>query len=411
MADLKDRKGGEILFRGFEDIDLEKLWMILDETYDKETTFRIQLKKLINSRWYDMFDYRYSEKPGNKLVAFYSDFYFREDHIKIFTDFIKEFPYIDYVVPVKLPRKRRNYRRGFEMLRWDLHSLWLLKNVRAAFRKRLYWIRILGLARLYCIKMNQYLNNKNYSYGLVYSDSNPYENMLVQIMKKKLHTATLQHGIFDRNGYWKGLEFRASVADDWLAWNQYSKELAMECGISEDNIKVLGMPRYINPVKLEDRADTGVFSVILGGKVLFKENRKLVEIANLLAKEMRIKYYLRYHPTCKGDEYSDIIDEQLIAKGHEGETIRQMCECSDFSLVGSGTSMMIDLIYLRYPFFQYYEKWDGKRMKGRENYFSSFESLKKQIKAKAISQNDEMFQYYCTTIDVKGSYHKYFNSI
>ena len=88
-----------------------------------------------------------------------------------------------------------------------------------------------------------------------------------------------------------------------------------------------------------------------------------------------------------------------------------MCEHSDFSLVGSGTSMIIDLIYLKQPFFQYYEEWDGIRYKGRENYFRNFDELKEQIKKEAIAENNEMFEYYCTTRKVKESYKDYFDSV
>lgn len=410
---LADQGIFDISFGGFENIDIEKILLILNETYDEKVPFYKQVKKLFNSRWYDRYEYQYNERHENKFIAFYSDFYFRNDHITIFDKFIKEFPMFDYVIPVKLPNERRNWKRGFEMIKWDIHSLWQLKGCKVNFNKKLFLIRILGLSRLYSERMNNFLKRKKYLYGLVYSDSNPYENMLVQWMKKKgIYTATLQHGIFDKRGYWKGLEFRSSVADDWLVWNLYSKELAIECGISRDKIRVLGIPRYIKPVELDKKTKTGIFSVILGGKVLFEENQKLVKVANRLAKEEGLKYFLRYHPSCKGNEYDEFIDKQFIAQRDvKKETINQMCEHSDFSLVGSGTSMIIDLIYLKQPFFQYYEKWDGNRYKVRENYFRNFDELKEEIKKETITENDEMFDYYCKTRKVKESYKNYFDSV
>ncbi len=410
---LADQSIVDISFDKFENIDIEKILLILNETYDEKVSFYKQIKKLFNSRWYDRYEYQYSKKNGNKFIAFYSDFYFRNDHITIFENFIKEYPMFDYVVPVKLPNERRNWRRGFEMMKWDIQSFWQLKKYKADFKKRLLWIRVLGLSRLYSKRMNNILKTKKYLYGLVYSDTNPYENMLVQWMRKKgIYTATLQHGIFDKSGYWKGLEFRASVADDWLAWNRYSRELAIECGILRDKIRVLGIPRYIKPDELHKKTKTGIFSVILGGKVLFEENQKLIKAANMLAKEENLKYFLRYHPSCKGGEYDAFIDKRyIIQRDVKKETIKQMCESSDFSLVGSGTSMVVDLIYLKQPFFQYYEKWDGLLYKERKNYFRNIDELKEQIKKETTVQNDEMFDYYCTTRKVKESYKNYFDSV
>ncbi len=320
---------------------------------------------------------------------------------------------MDYVIPIKLSKERKNIMRGFKMLKWDICNLWKLKNINMQFKKKIYWVRVLGLTHLYCIKMKKILNTKSYSYGLVYNDSNPYENVLVQLMKQKgIYTATLQHGIFDKHGYWKGLEFRASVADDWLAWNPYTKELAMECGIPEEKIKVLGIPRYIIPITVDRKAEKRIFSIILGEKSLLDENRKLIEFANILAREQGLKYFVRYHPTCKDGEYNTFIDKQFyVSRNNQGETVSEMCEKSDFSLVGSGTSMIIDLIYLKQPFLQYYEQWDGKEYRGRRNYFRNYEELKEQTPKGVIMPQKEVFDYYCTTVDVKGAYAQYFNSL
>lgn len=403
----------DIFFEGFEKVNIRKILLILNETYNQDISCFKQLKKLLNSRLNDRFEYNYQGIPENNFIAFYSDFYFRKDHLLIFNNFMKAFPDIDCVTPIKLHKERRNWKRGFEMIKWDIHSLWILKNIKIEFKRKIYWIRILGLARYYCKKMEEYLKKKQYIYGLVYSDSNPYENMLVQLMKLKgIHTATLQHGIFDKNGYWKGIEFRASVADDWLAWNLYTKDLAIECGVSKNRIKILGIPRYINPIKIEKKNDTGVFSVVLGEKVLDEENKKLIKIANLLAKKEKLNYFLRYHPTCKGNEYNAIINSQFVIQvPDQQEGIIQMCEGSDFCLLVSGTSIFIDLIYLGQPFFQYCEECKKMQYKWRENFFESYEELVKQIEKEKNLRNDKMFEYYCTTTDVKSAYNKYFNSI
>lgn len=403
----------KILYKSCKDIDLSKLLCILTETYNEKISLQQQLEKYFNSRWYDRYKYNYNQKQGNKYIAFYSDFYYRIDHCTIFLNFIKEFPDFDYVIPIKLSKERKNILRGLKMIKVDIYILWLMRNIHMQFKERIYWVRVLGLIRFYYRNMERYLKVKPYSYGLVYNDSNPYENILIQIMKQKgMHTGTLQHGIFDKHGYWKGLEFRTSVADDWLAWNTYTKELAIECDIAEEKIKVLGIPRYIIPITIEKENKLGIFSVVLSEKALFDENKKLLNFANILAKEQELKYFVRYHPTCKCDEYNIFINKKYcIPRNCQGESIYRMCQQSDFSLIGSGTSMIIDLIYLNYPFFQYYEGWNGEKYRQRENYFRNYEELKEQMQKGTILQSEEVFHYYCTTKDVKGAYTRYFASL
>lgn len=397
---------------GFHDLDISKMLTVLNETYNEKLSLHEQINKYINSRWYDRYVYQIVEKKENTKIAFYSDFYYRKDHFSIFSNFIKEFPEFDYVIPIRLKKEKRNLERGFKLTKWDIDNLRKLRNVKMPLKKRLFFIRVLGLVRLYYLEMEKYLKRKHYSYGLVYNDSNPYENILVQLMKQRgIYTATMQHGLFNKRGYWKGLEYRTSVADDFLAWNIYTRELAGECGVPKSKIKVLGIPRYILPIVIEKKDKRGIFSVVLGEKALFDENRKLIEFANILAQEMELQYFLRFHPSCKEDDYHSFMQTKFcVTSDSRRETISEMCERSDFSLVGSGTSMVIDLIYLRHPFFQFYEQWDGEKYKGRENYFRNYDELKRLAENGMAAQSDEIFTYYCTTTDVKHSYEEYFSS-
>ena len=73
--------------------------------------------------------------------------------------------------------------------------------------------------------------------------------------------------------------------------------------------------------------------------------------------------------------------------------------------------MIIDLIYLKQPFFQYYMQWNGKTYRKRNNYFKNYKELKQQMQNEDDLQNEEMFYYYCTTREVKESYDKYFSLI
>lgn len=405
----------KIHYIGFHGISIGKMLRILEETHkkDDEVSFMQHLKAYKNSRWYDRYDYRYVRRKENCLIAFYSDFYFRQDHDQIFQNFIREFPMFDYVVPVRRIKDRFNFIRGLRMTGWDLCNLWLMRNVRISFRKKLSLIRVLGLTALYYKRMSAYLHTKAYSYGLVYSDSNPYENILVQYMKRKgIYTGTLQHGLFDKRAYWRGLEYRTSVADDFLAWSEYIKDLAMECGMSEQKIKVLGIPRYIRTIKVNKEEKNHIFGVILGNREYDEENKRLIGFANRLAGDQGLKYRLRYHPNCKGDEYDRKVKEQfLVQAAKQKEEISEMCNACDFMLIGSGTSVIIDLIYLQQPFMQYSMHQDKRKSNKRNNYFHNYEELERLIQERDALYNKEMFRYYCGTRDVKKSYAEYFKKI
>lgn len=399
--------------RGFEGIDLRKLLMVSVETYKfrKDLPLKKEIKRYVKSRLFDRYEYKYTENNGNKYIAFYSDWFYRQDHLKNFSDFIKEFTYFDYVIPIRLEKDKLNIGRFFKMLYYDIQYFYMLKDTDTTAHQKIDLVRILGLVRLYGQKMNRYIKMKDYQYGLVYSDSCPYENLLIQMMRKdSLDTGTLQHGLFNIRNIYQGIEFRASVADDFLAWNEYTRDLALECDVPYQKIKVLGIPRYIYPKNLSKEKTNGVFSVILGGKVLKEENERLIHFANEVAFEKGLKYFLRYHPSCLGNEYNEIVnDNYYIGNEANTESIKEMCQKSDFSLVGSGTSVVIDLIYLDHPFFEYMLDWDGGEYQKRKNYFRNLQDLLIHIK-KDMNIEDSVFKYYCTTREVYDSYDAYFKS-
>lgn len=396
-------------FKGFENRDLKKILLVNIETYNNQWTLKERRQQLISSRLFDRYEYRYSHTEGNKHIAFYSDFFYREDHKKNFTNFICEFNYFDAVIPEKLRKERFNLKRMISMLRYDIKDNRLLKKTQLAKKERLFILKCIGLVRRYSKNMNKYLKNSNYQFGLVYSDSCPYENIVVQDMKEKgIFTATLQHGIFDLHNAFKGVEWRASVSDDVLTWGTYAKKLAIECGIPDDRVKTLGIPRYIREEKPNESSDGNVFDVVLGTIVLRDENLKLVQFANQLADMIQMKYFLRYHPSCIGSEYNDYVDKKYyIVNESRNEDIKEMCERTKFVLIASGSSVVFDLIYLNKMFFEYRVQRTEREPKGRNNYFENIEELRTLVEQKPSIALD-VFEYYCTTRNVKKSYDDYF---
>lgn len=385
-----------------DEIDIDKIFPYYSFFQIKENSFFAFLKRYFYTRFFTKYKYNYVKKNGNNMLAVYSDFYYRRDHFMVFDTFIKFFDYFNYITPVRLIHDKFDFMRGIEMIIEDF-KIWNSFRKNLIFKKN--WKRILinfGLAVRYRNQIYKIIKSTEYRYLMVYSDSCIYENLLVQDMKKNgVHTATLQHGKFDINGPYKGIEYLLSVADDFLAWNEWTKDLALQAGLN--NVIPLGIPRYIVHQSVRKK-QTGLFCVVLGSSQSHNENCELLMFADALSKKINKRYYLRMHPSNKNKEYLDI-DKKNLIKNETNESILQMCERADFCLTGSGTSMVVDMIYLKQPFFEY----NVEKQPYRDNTFSTFDELLKLALDYDGLICEKTFHYYCTTYDVKNSYDVYFS--
>jgi len=391
--------------KGFEGLDLDKILMRFIDFPKKNITLKELAKYMWNTRFFNRFDYKYIKNEKNNMLGIYSDLYYREDHYNIFINFIKEFNFFDYIIPVK-NKDRFNLKRGIHMVISDFNIWKSLRKLDLDIYHKLWLLMRMGLVKRYSDIIFEIISEKEYEYVLVYNDSCPYENIIIQKMNQKgVYTATLQHGKFDLNGNWKGIEYKASVAKDFLAWNEWTRDLAKEAGLT--NVKVLGIPRYIKRRNINrNKIKTSLFCVILGDKASHDENLILVEMAEQLAEKLNKKFYIRFHPANINNDYTLGLNEKFYQSFEGQEDIFEMCEKSDFCITGSGTSMGIDLIYLGHKFYEY----NKISQKYRNNTFFSFEELLRLVKEETII-NLEGFTYYCTTYDVKNSYLNYFNKI
>lgn len=402
---MKQCRFEELKIKGFEDVDIEKLVKVYLEFYNKSRSIKEIKKFYFNSRFFTRFDYEYVQSEGNHAIAFYSDLYFRQDHFDNFTKFITHFPQFDYVIPKKRKTDTFSISRAAKMLLKDIEIWSQVKKLN--IEKKLQWWLLyrLGLIFRYYRLMEGLTKNRPYSYALVYNDSCPYENMLIQKFNTRgVHTATLQHGKFDLNGNWKGIEFRMSVADDFLAWNEWTKDLAHEAGLN--NVLVLGIPRYISysPVV---KNEENIFCVVLGDKASDSENKELIGMANQLAEHSGLKFYFRYHPLNHNPQYEQMASEKYWMSDERKETIPEMCENSKFCLVGSGTSMVVDFIFYKQDFYEY----NDNKQPHRKNTFRTSEELFELYDSGRARIDEDMFQYYCTTHEVWQNYKKYFDSL
>jgi len=158
----------------------------------------------------------------------------------------------------------------------------------------------------------------DYTLVVTLADFQLYANILAQYYHlKSVPTATLQDGnpiripekITAVQQFMPA--FRAFVSDYYLAWGEYYKELAVSCGLSPDKIVCLGMPKYIGldtMPKLQKKSK--VFAIMLDHDFL-GNNKQLIQDGNFLAKELGMKYILRFHPATKTERYSGLVDSML----------------------------------------------------------------------------------------------------
>lgn len=193
---------------------------------------------------------------------------------------------------------------------------------------------------------------------IFFFDVSSIENILTQFCNQQGYlTYTLQHGII--NGSYDYIEYRCSHAKYFLAWGEYTKRMAMHYGMAESKIKVVGS---INELagKAEHKKiqikDDNFFLLCTNGVInrnAWDRNREMIMLANQIASEYNMKYYLKVHPTDNADSYIRIADPKYCEKiVNKQDPIFDVLNKVRFTLCGNST-VFCDSIYCGIPAFRY----------------------------------------------------------
>lgn len=292
----------------------------------------------------------------------------------------------------------------------------IIEEKEFTFGKKLILIRSKIIANdLLCnLKTNNFNNTK---LAVVYSDRHLNEYVFITYMKSLgIKTATLQHGAFIAKREvsnptidFAGVELSNSRADYFLAWNQFTKDEAIKSGMNPNKVIILGIPKYINyKFEIKEKIEKNAFGIMLNIQSMDMLNRELIEYANILARKIHKKFYLKYHPGFKTFVYDDIVDKDYFAGNFELNTsITDYIDKVDFTLI-SNSSVFIELVFLHHKVYRMnggeYDKFSDIKM----NSFNSKEELIQLVKNDKENSNDEMFKYLCYTDKPEVTYKEFF---
>lgn len=246
-------------------------------------------------------------------------------------------------------------------------------------------------------------------------DASPFDNYFSQLLQASgSTTATLQHGVMlaprpglEDNIDFVGGEFKNSVSDYFLVWNEFTRREAVKAGISMDKIKVLGIAKCLGlpPFKPTLRK---TFGVILDGFYEKENNPVMIEIACSFAKQAGYRFIVRYHPNFRGDEYTDIIPKALGEECSKTVSLEDFANNVSFCIISNST-VMFEFLYRRMDVFHYSSSND----KFKDLPLKSFRSLSEfvgQFNLVENSKERELEDLVCQPRDISSAYRNFFSN-
>ncbi|MGS0973000.1 MAG: hypothetical protein ACVCEJ_07195 [Candidatus Izemoplasmataceae bacterium] len=322
----------------------------------------------------------------SKTILFYSShsFELRKDH----TDSMEKVKSI-FITRSDLIGKKINRRLELRNLKLLVYlPIWIfqLSRLSCSFQLKIKIILDLSNAKLWYDFISKEIDPQKYSALIVHCDARTFDNILVQYLKlSNVPTATLQHGHFTAPPYnnmnIKELStmFEGFVSDRFFVWGEYTKNEAIKNGVTEERIKIVGCPKYINyhHEKL-DEIDTGTFGIVLdgGGEKTLKSNIEMINVSNQIAAVKNLKYVIKPHPVSDITIYEEYINKRYLSRvAPKDESVEEYAKTIDFS-IAKGSSVYSELIFLEKIVYRFVSDDEIDRYKEISwGYFSDFEGL------------------------------------
>jgi hypothetical protein len=170
---------------------------------------------------------------------------------------------------------------------------------------------------------------------VTFCDLMPIEGTLTQMLfKKHIVTATMQHG----NG---NNIFYGSCSNYYLANSEISKANAIECGMSDNKVVVLGPMKYAgdryNYKPLKAIRNLGV---VLDGALNLPNNIQMIKTVHEAVGDSNICCCIRFHPNNKREDYQPYLMDCDKVYDNLEEFERDIDACIVYN-----SSMYTDMIY------------------------------------------------------------------
>lgn len=247
---------------------------------------------------------------------------------------------------------------------------------------------------------------------ITFCDVCPTESLMVQEMNKKgVMTVTLQHGHF--NAADRGWVYRLSKSRFFLAHGEYARNEAIKAGMKPECIKILGMLNFLEVKPVREKTQDNRFGIFLNGPGAREDNKDILRIANKIAEEENLKYWLRCHPAVPAALYADEIDERYcLGECKESMSIEDFIDRIAFAVVGNST-VFIETVKRNKAAFRFvrhtydiYEGIDWCKVKSSEELKDKYREYVKE--GNCAKQIKKTFDYLCSAGNIAENYTNFF---
>lgn len=424
-SEIMINKYNKMKFRCFNHYnvgDMLTLFMNLaDRMEGKNVTIKTALKASLAQILYDHYEYEISINSDAHILGYTS--YHGLHHRKTFESVARLDGKMDYIIENQI-HKKLNLARSFKVFVNQLNWFCSMRKCGTRVKHALWLNAYLSHVYDFKIKVMDQIDFDKYNLIYTFYDLEPAQNLLTQKAKNiGIKTATLQHGA----GFYAGdlaaesvsdlgIEFRKSISDYMLVWNNFAQREGIKCGVPKNKLVVSGIPKFIGlrsgdrPYNFEMKQK--VFGVVLDITSWGNErNIKMLRLANKVAEMNQLHYIVRYHPTSKRTEYDHVIDKKYLkCICKPNVPIEDFADQVDFSIV-DGSSVLIELIYLHSAAFRYRFSEKDKFAGVSFNSIDCYEELQCYLddKEKVIDGCKQLFDIYCTVDDARKGYYSFFS--
>ncbi|MCF6351211.1 MAG: hypothetical protein L3J23_09340, partial [Flavobacteriaceae bacterium] len=157
------------------------------------------------------------------------------------------------------------------------------------------------------------LKQYHFKHLVVFGDMQPLDNIIVQYFKNiNKSTTTMAHGLYidflDDDNNISSIQNKIIVSDYFLAWGKENQKLVNKYNRDCKAI-VCGNP-LIQEYKIPAKIKNEFFTVLFDWDIFEKENKEMLNLAYFVAKKLKIKISIRFHPSNNKNNY--IINNKYI---------------------------------------------------------------------------------------------------
>lgn len=413
-------------FKGLYPCDFEKVfnWVLIQEeirhpalTVKERLSFTA--RRVLSLLLHLLFKYstmKIKNISANSTVLFLFLPEGRSDSKKMFSDVANTIAHRHYDLVIWEKCRSFSLKRSLKMV--QLFASWwnALRQQEYGFITKMLILKILTDIKDKQDELEEtYKGLTKFKLTVFFYDASPFDNYFSQLLQASgSTTATLQHGVMlaprpglEDNIDFVGGEFKNSVSDYFLVWNEFTRREAVKAGISMDKIKVLGIAKCLGlpPFKPTLRK---TFGVILDGFYEKENNPVMIEIACSFAKQAGYRFIVRYHPNFRGDEYTDIIPKALGEECSKTVSLEDFANNVSFCIISNST-VMFEFLYRRMDVFHYSSSND----KFKDLPLKSFRSLSEfvgQFNLVENSKERELEDLVCQPRDISSAYRNFFSN-